>query len=137
MKAKKLFIIIGNNNSGKTTLQKELIKGLCGLTYKKLEVNLSFDITYSEISKKYNKVSCGSRSYQEKKSSYKSVEEYFEKHFNNQDIAFISSHLVIDDIEKMILEGNKRFYNVYAIFMSNSTKYMTKIGNSFQTLLDC
>jgi len=117
-----LFILIGNDRTGKTTLQKKLIKRLCGIDYKKLETNLAFDINHPEIKRKYNKISFGNRSYQEKKDVYKSVNEYFENHFNEQKIAFISSHLNESDLNEMLTNGKGMFYNVVGVFFTNSIK---------------
>jgi len=119
-KTKMLFILIGDDCTGKTTLQKLIIERLCGLKYETLKVNLGFDIMHPEIKRKYEKASFGNRSYQEKKGTYNSIEEYFDKHFNPTDIAFISSHLYPNDIEEMIQKGKEQFYNVYGVFFSNS-----------------
>jgi len=41
-RSNQLFIIIGNGNSGKTTLQKILIEKICGQVYDRLPTNLNF-----------------------------------------------------------------------------------------------
>ena len=60
------------------------------------------------------------RSYQEKSDEYVSVEEYFENHFEDCRISFVSSHLIRSDIEEIIRNGRRRFFNVYGVFMTNS-----------------
>ncbi|WP_286913303.1 hypothetical protein [Flavobacterium sp. UBA4197] len=119
-KTKMLFILIGDDRTGKTTLQKLIVERLCGLKYKKLDVNLAFNIMHPEIKRKYLKASFGNRSFQEKISTYETIDIFFDKHFNPTDIAFISSHLHPNDIEKMIQRGKENFYNVYGVFFSNS-----------------
>ncbi|VDH04621.1 hypothetical protein [Bergeyella zoohelcum] len=130
IKTKLLFILIGNDKTGKTILQKKLLEKLTGEARERLDTNLGFDIKHSEIKRKYQNVSFGNRSYQEKKKSYgNKVSQYFEKYFKDCDISFISSHLIKNDIEEMIEEGKKRFFNVNAIFFSNSIE-LNKDDNS-------
>jgi hypothetical protein len=121
IKSKQLFVLIGDDRTGKTTIQKLLINKLTdkGL-YIKLPVNVDADITHLEIKRKYQTISFANRSYQEKQSEYGTVDEYFKNHFKDTDIAFISSHLVLSDIKKMIKNGRRRFYNVNGVFWTNS-----------------
>ncbi len=42
IRSNQLFIIIGNGNSGKTTLQKILMEKICGQVYDRLPTNLNF-----------------------------------------------------------------------------------------------
>jgi hypothetical protein len=120
IRPKMLFILIGDDRTGKTTLQKLLIEKICGQSYGRLPTNLGIDITHPEIKHKYRRISFGNRSYQEKKDDYGTVDEYFQNHFNDCDIAFISSHLIPDDIAEMIQNGRQRFFNVFGVFLSNS-----------------
>lgn len=125
IRTKLLFILIGNDKTGKTNLQKSLIKRITGEDKDaRLDINLEFDIVHPEIKRKYQKIFFGNRSFQEKKAEntkgYENVSSYFKDHFKDCDIAFISSHLVTSDIKEMIEEGHKRFFNVNAIFFSNS-----------------
>jgi predicted ATPase len=131
IKKKMLFILVGNNDTGKTTLQKKLIKRLCNLTYERLPRNAAFDMNHPEIKRKYNKISFANRSYQEQKFKneveiYKNVKEYFDRGinegngFNEQKISFISSHLNESEIEEMIVQGKRLFFNVYGVFLTNS-----------------
>ena len=135
IKAKQLFIIIGDDRTGKTTLQKLLIDHICGFGYDRLPVNRKFDITHPEIKRKYQAISFGNRSYQEKISDYVSIDNYFQNHFQPADIAFISSHLVIADIQQMITNGRSLFYNVNGIFWTNSIQN-NPVLNSQVSLLD-
>src|SRR5258708_36028743 len=112
IKSKQLFILIGNDRTGKTTIQRLLIEKLCGHTYDRLPTNLRFDIVHPEMKRKYRNISFGNRSYQEKISEYGTVDEYFINHFNPADISFISSHLDIGHITDMIRNGRQIFYNV-------------------------
>ena len=120
IKSRLLFVLIGNDLTGKTSLQKKLIERIQGAIYDRLPVNKLFEIQHSEIKRKYKNVSFGNRSYQEKIGDYISVENFFQNHFATADIAFISSHLVEADIRLMIEHGHRRFYNVYGVFFSNS-----------------
>lgn len=120
IKSKQLYILIGDDRTGKTTLQKLLIKKLCGHAYDRLPTNLIFPITHADIKRKYQTASFGNRSYQEKIGEYGTVDNYFNNHFRPADISFISSHLVLEDVDAMIRNGRERFYNVNGVFFSNS-----------------
>src|SRR3974390_1852010 len=109
IKTKMLFIFIGDDRTGKTTLQKFLIHKLTpNGWYEKLPCNNCYQINHPEIKRKYTTISFGNRSYQEKIADYKSVENYFQNFFKDADIAFISSHFSLVDIEEMILQGKMR-----------------------------
>ncbi|HHG86635.1 MAG TPA: hypothetical protein ENJ82_17935 [Bacteroidetes bacterium] len=120
VKKKLLFVLIGDDKTGKTTLQKLLVHRLNGRMYKRLDINKGVNITHPEMKRKYSKISFCSRSYQELIEKYGSVDEYFKDHFNEQRIAFISSHLNVKNIEDMIRNGKERYYNVCGVFFSNS-----------------
>ncbi len=121
VKSKMLFVLIGNPGTGKTVLQKILIEKICQDRYRygRLPVNQIYNIAHPEIKRKYINISIGNRSYQEKP-EYISVENYFQHHFQQADIAFISSHLFEADVAQIIEHGHRLFYNVYGIFWSNS-----------------
>lgn len=64
-----------------------------------------------------------SRSFQETRDEYKTVEKYFHDYFKEEDICILSSHAhegSIAEIREMIKEGRKRKYNVGGVFWSNS-----------------
>jgi hypothetical protein len=135
IKSKELFILIGDDQTGKTTFQKLLIEKICRNTYDRLPTNLRFDILHPEIKRKYQTISFGNRSYQEKIGDYGTVDEYFLNHFNPADISIISSHLDIGHITEMIRNGKQRFYNVTGIFFSNSID-LNQVANSQISLLE-
>lgn len=122
IKSKMLFVLLGDDRTGKTTLQKLLIDKITASGwYEKLPTNQVYDIVHPEIKRKYQTISFANRSYQEKKEDYyKSIPEYFQLHFGDADIAFISSHLVEADVREMILHGKRLFFNVIAVFHTNS-----------------
>lgn len=132
--SKMLFVLIGDDRSGKTTLQRLLIEKMCGEWYERLPVNRNLLITHPEIKRKYERASFANRSYQEKIEEYGSVDEYFENHFQDCPISFISSHLVIDDISEMIRNGKRRFFNVYGVFLSNSIQANREVNMDISEL---
>ncbi|MCC7332192.1 MAG: hypothetical protein IT232_06245 [Flavobacteriales bacterium] len=134
IKSKQLFIFIGDDRTGKTTIQKLLIDRLCGFGYDRLPVNRQFDITHPEIKRKYQSISFGNRSYQEKIGEYETVDNYFQNHFRQADIAFISSHLVLSDIQQMIANGRNLFYNVNGIFWTNSIESNGTVNSQISSL---
>lgn len=118
-----IYILIGNNNTGKTSFQRRLVDYLTGLKYQRLASNSIFEITHAYAPKKLGNIFVMSRSFQEKRDEYESVEDYFERFFHEEDICILSSHAAasdVDDIEKMIAEGKKRKYNVGGVFFSNA-----------------
>ncbi len=135
IKAKLLFILIGDNATGKTTIQKMLIEKITDKGwYEKLPCNLLCNIVHPEIKRKYKSISFANRSYQEKIEEYKSVEEYFENHFSDADIAFISTHLIVSHISQMIEYSRRWYYNVNAIFLSNSISANNSINSQISLL---
>ena len=65
MLSKWIYVLIGNNNTGKTTFQKRLIYHLCGVTYTRLDRNTIHEINRPNSPKKLKKLSTINRSYQE------------------------------------------------------------------------
>lgn len=116
------YILIGDNNTGKTSFQKHLISELCAKRYERLPLNLRCDIVQSRMPRGVRTLSAMNRSYQEKVQEYKSVKNFFVQHFQEADICFLSSHAHASsdaDIQEMIRELRIRSYNVAAVFFSN------------------
>jgi GTPase SAR1 family protein len=123
MLSKWIYVLIGNNNTGKTTFQKRLIYHLTGYTYVRLDRNTVFEVTHEYAPKKLSKISLMSRSYQESKDEYETVENYFEKYFQAEDVCILSTHagkVSFPEIKEIIIEGRKRKYNVGGVFWSNA-----------------
>jgi hypothetical protein len=130
VRSKWMFILIGDNNTGKTTVQKVLVELLNGGQYKRLPSNVSHDLMPPFFFLgKCRKVFVAGRSYQELKGKppdkiYTSVKEYFENRLDvaepNVDVGFMASHLSPSDIDEMLREAHRRFWNVCGIFFSNS-----------------
>jgi hypothetical protein len=121
MKSKWIFILVGDDRTGKTQVQKNLIKLLSDDNRDiRLDCNLLFQITHPYLIRKFRDFSIGNRSFQEKIQDYKSIPNYFQNHFCHADLCFISSHLNSSDINQMITEGHRRFYNVCGVFFTNS-----------------
>lgn len=133
--SKWLFIILGEDRTGKTKLQKGLVKSLSddNRDYR-LDCNLVFRFSHQTICKKWETFSIGNRSYQEKIDEYKTVRRYFSQYFVKSEIAFISSHLIESDIMEMITEGHRYFYNLCGIFLTNSIQSDETINRSISTM---
>ncbi|MGG5509406.1 hypothetical protein ACPDHN_05590 [Myroides odoratimimus] len=119
------YILIGDNNTGKTTFQKMLIKHLTGKSYTTLPTDLIHTIIHPESPRKLETLFTMNRSIQEKMTEehYTSVSEYFEKKFKDADICIMSSHAggkSITEIEEMINILQEKYYNVEAVFFTNS-----------------
>ena len=121
IKSKMLFVLIGDDKTGKTTLQKLLIEKLTDKGwYEKLPTNQKYNIIHPEIKRKYQTISFANRSIQEKLADYLDVDNYFKSFFTDADIAFVSSHLIESDVKLIIENGRSLFFNVIGVFWSNS-----------------
>lgn len=116
------YILIGNNNTGKTSFQRNLVAELCNEHYKRLPRNVVKQISHPRAPRKFATIFTCNRSYQENIKEYISVENYFEHFFKDADICILSSHThgdSYDHIEEMIRQLKFRCYNVAGIFWSN------------------
>lgn len=138
VRSKWLFIFLGNDASGKTTIQKILVGLLAGREYDRLPSNTTHVITCERIVRKFRKMFVAGRSYQEltkakreKPDDFTSVEEYFQifdQAGADVDLAFMASHLDPADIEMMVEQAHRRFCNVCGIFLSNSIEWQTSVN---------
>lgn len=122
MLSKWAFILIGENNTGKTSFQRYLIEALCHESYERLPRNIVKDITHPRAPRKFKTIFTANRSYQEKSVEYQSVSNYFLSFFKDADICILSSHSHGDSkthVEEMLNELTSRAYNVAGIFWSN------------------
>jgi hypothetical protein len=117
------YILIGNNDTGKTGFQRELISHLCGQRYARLPRNIVSNITHPRAPKAFATIFTSNRSFQEKLSEYKSVDYYFRHFFRDAEICILSSHAHGDSakqIAEMIRNLKRRCYNVAGVFWSNA-----------------
>jgi hypothetical protein len=116
------YILIGNNNTGKTSFQRNVVAELCNEHYTRLPRNVLKTISHPRAPRKLATIFTCNRSYQEKLDEYKSVKNYFNRFFKDADICFLSSHTHGDScthVEEMIHQLKLRCYNVAGIFWSN------------------
>jgi hypothetical protein len=128
MLKKNCYILIGDDLTGKTTFQKNLIFHLCGLEKIRLDTNLTNNINHPESPRKLKTLFTMNRSIQEKMGEYKSVENYFINYFEDADICILSSHShgnSINDITQMINIMTSKYYNVEAVFFTNHLNSFT------------
>jgi hypothetical protein len=117
------YILVGDNDTGKTSFQRFLLEALCNLKYQKLPINIVRNIAHPRAPRHFTTLFTANRSYQEKESIYGSVSGYFKNHFKDADVCVLSSHAhtpCIADISSMIDELHGRTYNVAGVFWSNS-----------------
>ena len=117
------YILIGNNNTGKTTFQRNLVSNLCGQAYTRLPRNVLLNITHPQAPRSLATIFTSNRSFQEKRSEYKSVAYYFKHFFKEADICILSSHAngaSADQIAEMVVKLKHRCYNVAGVFWSNA-----------------
>ena len=93
---KKVYILLGDDKSGKTTFQKYLIEELLGIKYTRMQSDLLIDVSSKY---KYPYIYFIGRSIQERPKIYKKLEQHINKIMECTDTCFfLSSHLVYDDI---------------------------------------
>ena len=116
------YILIGQNNTGKTTFQRNIVRDLCGKSYKKLPRNLHAQIVHDRAQRRLDTLFAMNRSFQEMHDQFKTVSAFFARGFKDADVCFLSSHAdtaSIADVQQMIEHLHQRCYNVGAIFFSN------------------
>ena len=75
------YILIGDNNTGKTSFQRFLVNDLCGTDYQRLPRNLLSGITHPLMPRGISTISTMNRSYQEKTDEYLDVHNFFSNFF--------------------------------------------------------
>ena len=117
------YILVGDNDTGKTTFQKYLVSHLCGQQpYQRLPSNLHKDIKHARVPRGISTLSTMGRSFQENIEKYRDIENFFANHFETADICVLSSHArgrAIDHVREMIRQLKLRAYNVAGVFFSN------------------
>lgn len=116
------YVLIGNNNTGKTSFQRFLVEALCQESYTRLPRNIVKDIRHPRAPKQLKTLFTANRSFQEKRGEYLNPKNYIRKFFKDADICVISSHShgsSIQDVQIMIDELKLRAYNVAGVFWSN------------------
>lgn len=116
------YILIGDNNTGKTSFQKYLVEALCQETYTRLPRNIVKNITHPRAPKGLNTLFTANRSFQEKRVEYINPKNYIKNFFKDADICILSSHShgsSIQDVQIMMEELKSRMYNVAGVFWSN------------------
>ena len=123
-----IYVLIGNNNTGKTTFQKRVLYHLTGFVYQRLDINRVFDITHKNAPKKLKTIFLINRSLQEQSGKDlprdNVVEGYFENRFRDASVCILSSHAIrtnIAEIEEVIKKGKERKYNIGGVFFSNAS----------------
>ena len=116
------YVLIGNNDTGKTSFQRNLVFELSGVLKGRLATNLRSIITHPRMPRGVETLSTMNRSYQEKIADYGSVSDFFANHFQDASICILSSHTHAPaerHLQEMITELRLRHYNVAGVFFSN------------------
>jgi hypothetical protein len=119
MLAYQALVFVGNDSTGKTTLQRHIISNLCDVDYERLPSNQEWEIVHPRVPKGIEMLSAMNRSYQEKKQTYGSISDFFQNHFAEADICLLSSHSIVADVSVMLEELHRRSYNVTGVFFEN------------------
>jgi hypothetical protein len=120
-----IYILVGNNGTGKTTFQRRLVFHLCGQQIIRLDRNRLFEVTCPNSPRRFKSLFTMSRSYQENEEEYLSVRNYFVQCFRDADVCILSSWATvngattINDVKEMMQEGWRRTYNVGGVFFTN------------------
>jgi hypothetical protein len=131
-----MFILLGDDKTGKTGFQKKVITDMCGVrSPKRLAVNTIHKINNQHVSRKFETLFTANRSFQELRRKYGSLDEYFDEHFRDADIVILSSHItergatLTAEVQDMIHHGHGRLYNVCGVFFENSVD-IDEVSNS-------
>lgn len=126
-----IFVLIGNDKTGKTTFQKHLVKMLSGeCRDARLDCNLFLQINHPNFIRKIETLSVGNRSIQERiPDAYLSIDDYFDNHFKDADLCIIATHISEKDVVDILANCHKRFYNVCGVFFTNSIS-QDRAGNA-------
>jgi hypothetical protein len=119
------YILIGNNDSGKTTFQKRLAHLLCGKErdLPRLDSNVLWPIVHPRMPKGFVSMFLIGRSYQERLSDWGDVPSFFQTQFKEASICILSSHTdgaCQGHIGEMLEHLRSRRYNVAGVFFSNA-----------------
>lgn len=116
------YVLIGQNNTGKTTFQRHIVRELCGKSYKNLPRNFHGSINHPRAPRCFGTLFAMNRSFQEMRGQFKTISAFFAKGFKDADVCILSSHADASssaEVQEMIEQLHKRCYNVAAVFFSN------------------
>ena len=117
-----IYILVADNNSGKTTFQKRLIYHLRGEEKSKLHSNHNRGVMWPKLSTVLPHIFFMGKSLQEN-SRFKNPANYFSKYFDTDaPVCVLSTHATgcKTDVEGMIYEAHKLVYNVCGVFFHNN-----------------
>lgn len=118
-----LFVLIGNNDSGKTSFQRHLIAYLCDSFYTRLPRDTVFQVQHPRAPRNFATLFCANRSYQEKRSENGTVENYINTLVVDADVTIVATHAGandMQDVQDMLRFGRRKGYNVAAVFFENA-----------------
>jgi len=123
-----LFVLIGNNESGKTSFQRHLIAYLCDSFYARLPRDTVFQVQHPRAPRNFATLFCANRSYQEKRNENGTVENYINSIVNDADVTIVATHAGFNDmqdVKDLLRFGRRRGYNVAAVFFENALSDIT------------
>jgi hypothetical protein len=123
-----LFVLIGQNDSGKTSFQRHLIDYLCDRLYVKLPRDTAFEVRHPRAPRNFATIACANRSYQEKRAENGTVENYILRVVPDADVTLVASHAGpgdISDVQDVLRFGRRRGYNMAAVFFENALSNTT------------
>lgn len=123
-----LFVLVGPNNSGKTSFQRHLIRYLCDQDYARLPRDTVFEVRHPRAPRNFATLACANRSYQEKRKENGSVENYILNVVPDADVTIVSSHpssSEMHDVKDMLRFGRRRGYNMAVVFFENALSNIT------------
>lgn len=122
--SRQVFVLIGNNNTGKTSFQRHLLAYLCDQPYQKLPTGRTWDVVHQDAPRRFEKIFLANRSFQEKRSEWGPIDDYVNGALDQDaDVTILSSHAdkgSLQDIQRMFELPIARGYNVSVIFFSNA-----------------
>lgn len=129
--ARQVLILVGQNNTGKTSFQRHLLNYLCKEDQTRLRTNQSWPVKHQDAPRRFNSIYFANRSYQELRTTLPPVRKYVADALDTgAALTILSSHAdasSTSDIEAMYEVSIERGYNPSVAFFSNGLNSYCKM----------
>lgn len=117
------YILLGEDVPAKVSFQKEVTQFLSDISYQELNPNQIFDVAPHLCTDNTRKVFIMNEHLQKDGNAFVSVSGFFDNNFKEADACILSSKLLPlnNDVEAMVRELKRRFYNVCGVFFEPSS----------------
>jgi hypothetical protein len=124
-----LFVLIGQNDTGKTSFQRHLVDYLCDQPYVRLPRDQRYNVRHPRAPRNFATLACANRSYQERRADNGTIENYILHVVPEADVTIVSSHAGntdTADVKGLLRFARRSAYNVAAVFFENAITENTR-----------